>query len=192
MKRLLLDVDGVIADFFKATELDMASMGLKPARQWTEWDILKMDWIGLDDSPSDEVVREISKHALSYIWNKKGFCLSIPEFNGAVEEVKRLAEVFDVYFVTSPMVTNKRWVWERSQWLTDRFGPELGKKVVHTHYKELVAGSALIDDKPQHVVDWHYEHGTIETFEGVLNRPYNQGTEGARRYDSLLELLTYA
>lgn len=191
MKRLLLDVDGVIADFLLATETYMLfKHGLKPAAPCVAWDILEMPWI--DAATGRQQSATGVKACIFGIWDSAGFCSSIPAYEGAVDQVKQLAEAFDVYFVTSPMVTSKTWVYERSQWLVRHFGPELGKRVVHTHYKELVAGSALIDDKPQHVVDWHYEHGTIETFEGVLNRPYNQGTEGARRYDSLLELLTYA
>lgn len=203
MKRLLLDVDGVVADFFKATEIEMLRCyDLKPAHPWREWNISAMEWAYAPSfiTEPQNIHESAARMYLSMVWNKRGFCSEIPVYPSAVTEVLELAEVFDVYFVTSPMVTSETWVYERSQWLVKYFGSELGKKVIHTHYKELVAGSALIDDKPQHVIDWTKENASrcdwrcdsaVHTFEGVLNRPYNQGIEGVRRYDSLLELLAY-
>lgn len=196
MKRLLLDVDGVIADFLKATEHGMMRYyGLKPVREWTEWDILKMDWQHWREDISRGTKNDHWGMVQS-VWCQERFCLTIPEYEGAVEQVKQLAEVFDVYFVTSPMVTSRIWVYERSEWLIKKFGKNLGKKVVHTHYKELIAGSALIDDKPQHIIDWIIKNGVPDigdrgTFAGVMDRPYNKGNDGMRRYGSLLELLSY-
>lgn len=193
MKRLLLDVDGVIADFHRATENGMMKyFGLKPVREWTEWDILKMDWHHWRNEIS-RGTRDDHREMLKVVWNQEGFCAGIPEYEGAVEQVKQLSEVFDVYFVTSPMVTSPTWVYERSEWLIKKFGKDLGKKVVHTHYKELVDGRLFVDDKPQHVYDWNNcERSCANNNAGLLiDRPYNQGAFGVTRISSLLDLLNY-
>jgi len=200
MKTLLLDVDGVIADFHKATENGMMKyFGLRPAREWTEWDIAKMDWKHWRNDLL-RGTRDDHQEMLRTTWNQERFCASIPEYEGAVEQVKELSKIFDVYFVTSPMVTNPTWVYERSEWLIKKFGKDLGKKVVHTHYKELIDGDIFVDDKMQHVKDW-WSYKFIRDGYGssysacLMGRPYNAKDTCAgtnyRRINSLKELLDY-
>jgi 5'(3')-deoxyribonucleotidase len=65
--------------------------------------------------------------------------------------VRRLAEVHDVVFVTSPHMAIPEWTWARQRWLEKRFP---GLAVIHTKHKNLIRGDAIIDDKFENVKTW--------------------------------------
>lgn len=152
MKRLrvLSDVDGVIADYRKEfiQRAKKILPGFKvPTDSAPDWDIAKE--LRLSPAFTELVYKQM---------NDEGVAARMPEMPGAVESVKELAKVADVYFVTSPTKTSKTWEHDRRAWLVDKFGEELGNKVVNTHHKYLVVGDVLIDDKPDHLREWSTKH----------------------------------
>ena len=59
-----------------------------------------------------------------------------------------------MYFVTTPMPESPTWPYDRAQWLIAQFGEDLGGHVVHTHYKYLIPGHHLVDDKIDNCRKW--------------------------------------
>lgn len=90
---------------------------------------------------------------------------------GALEGMRRLREVADVYLVTSHLRSAPTWVHDRDKWLEEHFEIS-GKKIIHTSAKYIFGGAALIDDKPENVKLWQEEHPNAR---GILwDQPYNR------------------
>lgn len=148
MKCVLMDVDGVIADFSQAY-VNCARKVID--RELGDVDfLLRTDW-DIGDALKLTVKEKDKVHSL-FDW--PGFGLTLKPLSGSIEGVRRIAEISDLYFVTAPYETNPTWCYDRRKWLCDKFGDELGKKVIYTKYKYLVAGDLLVDDRTENVADW--------------------------------------
>jgi 5'(3')-deoxyribonucleotidase len=156
--RIGLDVDGVIADMTTPACVIMSEM------------------LGRPFSPA-EVVRWDFDHALPpeqrpLFWERMGvpgFCRAIPPYEGAVEAVRRLEEIADVYLVTSPLPCGQTWTHERDAWAQHHF--EIPRRrIIHTAAKHLVAVHMLIDDRPQNLSEWATEHPGCPV---LWRQPYN-------------------
>ena len=177
MTRVLIDVDGVIANFQKRfVEVAAQILGREfdEASSMTQWDVEKA--LGLSDEEKDAVYEVV---------NAPGFCMNLPEIPGAVDGIKRLMKYADVYFLTSPNKKSPTWVFERGAWLVERFGKELGEKVINTHHKYTIYGDIFIDDKPSHVEEWQAQIGNLNpNAQGLLWAwPFNEGSEVPRVAD---------
>lgn len=140
-KRVLLDVDGVLADF---TVPFLAEVNKFADKTYFISDLKSCDFH--DSFPEkivDAALREISK---------PDWCYSLKPFPEALDGVKELKKVSDIFIVTSPLLS-KTWAYERSQWLIDYFDIPHTNHVI-TKAKYLVAGDFLVDDTPRHVVSW--------------------------------------
>lgn len=140
--RVLLDCDGVIADF---ASLALGVIYEMTGRRIAACDIKSFDMFGM-----------IPKEYLPAVFamlSQNGACTAIKPYPGAKEAVAALREVADVYIVTAPWEGSKTWMGERTDWLHDHFGIE-SKKIVHTHAKYLVRGSVMIDDRDTNLRDW--------------------------------------
>jgi len=141
---VLLDCDGVIADFALATlELVHQRTGRRydPSAVVT-WEIF--DSILESKDVQDEVYG---------ILKGMGGCTSIPLYPDAQEGVQRLREVADIVIVTSPFTNSPTWMHERELWLKQHFGDAI-QHVIHAKRKERIHGDFFIDDKPSHVKEW--------------------------------------
>ncbi len=78
-------------------------------------------------------------------------------YPGAVDGVRALSEIADVYVVTSYLHDAPTWVHERDAWIDRHFGIPR-HKMVHTKAKYTFTGRMLIDDKPQNIEEWSVEH----------------------------------
>jgi len=178
---LLLDVDGVLANFIQAT-LDIVEdvSGVKYSH---------------DDVKTWELFNSLPKHAhlktsVYEQLKKPGGCFGIPVYPGAVEGVMRLKEVAHVVILTSPFHGSKTWMSEREEWLEHYFGIPHGD-VIHGHHKHLVFGDMLVDDKDDHVGRWSIRHPKGV---GVLwDRQYNHESHlpRARTRDALYQRLLH-
>ena len=158
--RVLLDVDGVLADFLTP------SLGLiekLTGRKYTVDEMVTWDIF--------EVVGKEWEQPFFEACNQPGFAASLDVYQGAKEGVARLHEIAEVYIVTSPLNHNPTWTHEREKWLKQHFDiPH--NRVVHTSAKHLCIGDALIDDRPYNVQKWGYEHpaGTGLLWDAPWNR----------------------
>lgn len=141
--RVLLDCDGVLADFHTPcleiiNEITGQNHSLKEINDWNIFDSF-----GIDGDTRAKVYERM---------NAPGWCSRLKPYPGSIDGVAALRDIADVYVVTAPM-QGETWHRERERWLWDHFGLE-EKRVVHTSSKHLVHGDVLIDDKDDNLVAW--------------------------------------
>ena len=150
---ILLDVDGVLADFHGQTEQDLRAAGGpldEVYRSWQIQDHLPPEWASWCETQ----------------WRQKGWCAKLPVYPDARQGVDLLRGHHQVLFVTTPMSDAPHWHHEREQWLIQHFGAA-PSDVIFAHDKSKVRGLILVDDKPSNVAGFGVG--------GVLwARPYNR------------------
>ena len=165
--RVLLDVDGVLADFLTPSLTILTRLS---GREWVPSDFPTWDLF-------DTVPRKFEQPFYDAV-NTPGWCRDIPVHEDSVEGVARLREHADIYIVTSPMNHVPTWTHEREQWLKAHFGIE-PKKVVHTSAKYICRGDVLVDDRPSNIEAWEAEHPDGV---GLLwDQPYNRDDDAGVR-----------
>jgi 5'(3')-deoxyribonucleotidase len=166
MPSVLLDVDGVCADFVEATREALG--GTWSLSDVTTWDFSSI--VGFDPQ------------AAGRVWRAYGFCAGIPLTPGAYEGVRALMQIADVTFCTSPMAGSRYWMYERAAWLARHFPPA---EVIFAHDKSKVHGDYLIDDRPKHLRAWRW--GKAICWDAPDNRIYWWG----QRVHDWDELVSY-
>lgn len=150
MKRVFLDVDGVLADFVSAFLIIVqreTNVAATP-EQVTQFDICAS--LKLTSEQAARVKKSVGS------WPRLARHLNV--LPGAIEGVKRLQEVADVYVVTSPWNSNETWTHDRESWLREKFGiPH--SRVTHTSQKHLMRGDFLVDDKTETLRKWNEHNG---------------------------------
>lgn len=117
-KILHLDMDGVLADFVSA---------IKALSPNTDLQFYSKE---VDDICA----------ANPYIFH------TLPPIEGAIEAVKELFDLADVYFLSSPMAHVALSYAGKRVWLHNHFGDIAERKLILTHRKDLVMGDILVDD----------------------------------------------
>jgi 5'(3')-deoxyribonucleotidase len=157
--RVLLDVDGVLADFVGHTLTllgDMAPAGGRDA--FTSWDMLSAM------SPRARAETEAR-------WRRPGWCLTMPVCTGAQNAVDRIGLRADVVYVTAPMHGAPHWMYERSLWLERQFAAD-PRAIVFAHDKSLVSGNVFVDDRAENVDEWAAAHPDSTAL--LWDAPYNR------------------
>ena len=72
---------------------------------------------------------------------------------GALEAFRQLAELFDVYILSTPPWQNPSAWTDKVLWVQAHLGDVARKRVILTHHKNLNDGDFLIDDRLKHGVD---------------------------------------
>ena len=174
MKRVLLDVDGVLAGF--------ASAYLDVIREVTGRTYGLNEITAFDIGASLGLTKDEASACKRWLGASRGWCEAIPVLDGAQAGVAALQSIADVYIVTSPWNSCATWTHEREAWLKRHFDiPH--SRVVHTSAKWLCRGDLIVDDKASAVEQWQAEHPTGR---GVLwSTPHNQleGWAGERTND---------
>lgn len=150
MKRVLLDVDGVLADFTRgALAILRSQLGLEFTReQITHFDIAAS--LGLTPAQAAAFKRALG--------NTDGFARKLEPCLDAIAGFAKLAAVADVYIVTSPWNSNPTWTHDREWWLREHFGIA-HRRVIHTSAKHVCVGDVLVDDKTSTLIEWNRERG---------------------------------
>lgn len=160
MARVLCDVDGVLANFTEAylqivrQELDIR----KTEADIDQWDI------------GDALQLTPEQRELVHRWlYAPGVARTLEPYEDALSKVPVLAQVCDLWFVTSPLENNPTWVYDRSLWFQKYFsrrvpglpnemiksaGKPLHRKIIHTPSKSFIKGDVFIDDKRSNVDAW--------------------------------------
>lgn len=168
--RVLVDVDGVLADFIgSALRIVNGLFGTSHVPEdVTEFSIA--DSLGLNAEQAS-----LMKRAIGGSPRLAGGLAVLP---GAKDGMRALREVADVYIVTSSWDSNETWEYDRKAWLKRNFG--IGHHdIVFTAAKHLVYGDVLVDDKtstceawreawPNGVaVQWRTPHNRRDAWSGV-------------------------
>lgn len=84
---------------------------------------------------------------------------NLPEIAGAIPAVNRLFDIFDVYFLSTPMWNVPLSFTGKRIWLEEKFGDLAVKRLILTHRKDLNIGHYIVDDrKANGVEDFQGEH----------------------------------
>jgi 5'(3')-deoxyribonucleotidase len=174
-RRILLDVDGVLADFAGALVdfVNLSRINPITRKSLTEWDLLKA--AGASDQ----------QEAFDRLASRPGFCGTLAVCPGAQAFVKSLQEFAEVVIVTAPYENAARWTHERLHWLKEHFAIDK-RDVVFAKRKSLVAGDLLIDDALHNVGRNHYARSIL------IDQPWNQEPKDAKRYYMRADSLDHA
>ncbi len=181
--KVLLDVDGVLADFNGSCfhllndhfDLDI-----------THDDITEWGWT----SGHPKIPAHALRHLTTHWVHQEGFVWGMKPLPGAREAVKNLREIATVVCVTSPWRGAKLWTHERTEWLIHHFGFQ-EEDIIPTSGKHHVGGDVLVDDRVSNVVKW-LEHHPGMGF--VWAQPYNVNSPQAnmiRRTGSWQDVIDY-
>ena len=151
--RILVDIDGVVADLVGALCSVLRVHGFdrypKDITTYHFQDTLSPDEQGVVDAAM----------------RSPGFVASMPWYPGAPAFLGSLQKCGEVVGVTRPYEHSRTWVHEREQWLQGYLD-----KTVHTAHKELVAGDFLIEDSTDNAVKWAAAHPRGTAY--LLARPW--------------------
>lgn len=155
-KLILIDQDGVLADFEKGVQTAWQNSYGTPLPALPDG---RKHFYLADDYPA-------YKDKLHAIYTAQGFFENLPPIVGAIEAMHALLDAgCDVRICTSPISAYRHCVAEKFVWVEKHLGLEWTHRIILTKDKTWVRGDVLIDDKPvitgsltptwEH---WHYLH----------------------------------
>ena len=162
---VLMDVDGVIADFCHAY---LFWTKMVTGKKFTPGDVTQWEFADALNLSSEE------SHAIDMVLRGPDIASGFGEYPGSVRLVKELMTFADVVFVTSPFAKSPTWAHDREWWLKARFGEDA--KIIHTKHKQYVDGDFMIDDGPHNLAAWE-QVNIITRFGYCVGRPWNGGKQ---------------
>lgn len=81
-----------------------------------------------------------------YPQSQYGFFMELEPILNSIFSVKRLAEIYDVWFLTAPSFKNLMCYTEKAYWIKKHFGDEWVEKLIICSDKSLLRGDYLVDD----------------------------------------------
>ncbi len=141
--RLLLDMDGPLADF------DLRFWELCQRHN------LDMNITGLDDPSrrrfmTDNIVDDQQRKFARSVVDRTHWFAELPVVKGAVDGVLALQTLgVDVWVVTKPLEANPHCRDDKAKWLRTHFGTAMEHKLIITPDKSLIHGAVLLDDAPK-------------------------------------------
>ena len=121
---LYIDMDDTIADF---------SGGMA--------DLDPELYIG--DGPGWE---ERSRRVNELCWTNPRIFGKLEPIAGAKEGIQELKELYEIYFLSTPMWILPESFMDKRHWLHDHYGTWAEKRLILTHRKDLAIGDFLVDD----------------------------------------------
>lgn len=165
MGRILLDVDGVMAEFTHHLCRKIGQECEEPdPTTFTEWDFIKHHLNTLQAKHCDEIL------------SKPDFWLTQPLMPGAKEAVDLfLRRGHEVHFVTHRWAGCLGWTEARVAWIEKNLG--VGWQFVHVAgHKYIYDGHVFVDDRETHIQRWKQEQDSKEFYESeamLFSAPYN-------------------
>ncbi len=159
--KILLDVDGVQADFVTAY---LGMLNLVTGRAHRYEDVTNWQFSKCVSSPEED--REV----WGLIDRSPGLVRNLGWHDGAEKGVAALRALAPVRAVTSPHY-GPHWVPERAHWLMDRGYAK--RDIIFCSAKEDVPGTLLVEDRLANAVDWAQHHPNSLSI--LMNAPWNQG-----------------
>jgi 5'-nucleotidase len=164
MKRLLIDMDDVMADTFSHL------IKYTNERRGTNY---KRDEI--NSVATNAAFRLDYEPVRNMLW-EKGFFRTMPVMPDALEVVKKLHEKYEL-FVVSAATEFPQSLSEKLEWLDEHF-PFIGwKHTVFCGHKYMIKADYLIDDHEKNLT--HFTGTPL-----LFTAPHNHGVEGYLRMDS--------
>lgn len=161
--RILIDMDGALANFSAAVDERVVALGGEIA------DGARRGRFDIEQQYPDyaEELRAAMK--------QPGFYAGLRPIDGAIDGVRELEDAgLDPWICTAP-VRSRYCAGEKLDWIVRHFDWEMAAKTIITKDKTVVAGDVLIDDKPQ-VTGADTPRWTHVLFD----QPYNRHVIGPR------------
>lgn len=163
MRAVGIDCDGVLANF-KQSFIDWFGLKITP-NDVSHWDIFAF-------MPEEEVKK--AKEELC----KPDFWREMKPYPYAQALVDTFASRgVDVVIVTSPWRSCPQWDEVRRRWINRHVGEF---PVITAEDKRYTHVDALIDDKPEHIIDFNEYNRNTSAFGYLVDRPYNREEELTR------------
>lgn len=155
--RILVDIDGVVADTVGAVK-----------KRWAE---LYPDIAMPDDQDLDGVTDKTDINEKVYaITHEEGFFYGLEPIEGAKEAIKEMFDMgIEVFFVTSAGVTYPSAASEKYRWVSEHYSQMMVASLVITPSKYVIKGDILIDDYPY---QWKEDEASWEHY--LFDTPHNQ------------------
>lgn len=166
--RILIDMDGVLADF--DTEFLQRWRTRHPDKLYIPLEERTLFYV------KDQYPEELKPLVLEILLESSFFreMTPMPGAKEALGEMERLG--LQVFICTSPLSAYMNCVSEKYQWVEHYLGPAWVKRIILTKDKTLVKGDYLIDDKP--VITGVESHPSWEHI--LYDRPYNRNINKKR------------
>lgn len=142
--RVLVDMDGVLADFEGGFLKKYRNQ--YPREPYVRLEERRGFWVS---EQYERLKAGLSEKAIS-IWESKNFFLELDPIDGAVEAVKEMSTLpnTDVFICTSPIKRYQHCPYEKYAWVEKHFGHEFLEQIILTRDKTVVSADLLIDDRP--------------------------------------------
>lgn len=169
--RILVDMDGVIADWGRAYGESLDAFGEEAANIPRHADQRSFDL------HAGRTERE--RAIIGAVMVEPGFYARLEPIPGAKAALRTmLKEGHDVRIVTSPWASNPTCASDKLNWIIDHYGSHWAARVVITADKTIVRGNVLIDDKPAITGSM-----TPEWEHVLFDQPYNRDINRPRITD---------
>lgn len=152
-KRILVDMDGVLSDIYK---------------QFAKYELEDTGKVVAYKDTLGKTEQEAYTNSLNHVV-QKGFWRGIPVIEGAVEVLKKINEVYEVFIVSSAMEYPNS-LEEKYYWMQEHFPFISWKQLVLCGSKIMASADIMIDD--------HFKN--LDFFEGktlLFSQPHNYGED---------------
>lgn len=156
MKRIAVDMDGVLADVY--------SQFLK---MHFEEHGKELTWADVEGVPEREAIPDILKYV-----NSEGFFRNAPLMPGCQKFIKLLNEKYELYIVSAAMEFPLS-LTEKQLWLNEHFPSITWKQMVFCGSKEIISADIMIDD--------HFKN--LDYFKGdtlLFTQPHNKFSDAGK------------
>lgn len=166
--RILIDMDGVIADFEKSF---LNAYKTKYPDNF---------FVPLEERTSFHIKDQYPKNLqllVEEIYCSKGFYFDLLPIEGSINALNELSSLGnEVYICTSPLLKNRFCISEKYNWVLKYLGNEWAEKMIVTKDKTIIQADYLIDDNP------NVTGVEKPTWEHILySQPYNLENISKRR-----------
>lgn len=185
MPELILDMDGVVADWMSAAIKALGfELRFKPHHidRWNVWECLGVS--------QEEFYKPQRKRQRFWIDD-------VLPYEGAQEFVITLETYAPVRFCTANTWRHMRASSDKMHWLRHYFGPKYAESAIITSDKYMVAAPdrLLIDDTKGHISDWIDYGGQAVLFPRSWNTPerdFSNVSESTLQWEVLAKVATWA
>lgn len=165
--RILIDMDGVIADF--ENTFIARWIRLHPDKEYIP--IYRRNTHRIIDQYPTEL-----KSLVEEIYLQPGFFRSLLPISNGLDALKEMLELgHDVFICSSPLEIFRNCVLEKYEWVKDQLGFDWTRRLILTKDKTLIQAEILIDDNPE------VKGVTKPTWEQIYyDQPWNRNRVGRR------------